>query len=71
MKKFYITRDVAVTSILTVIEMLYDNLDKMDFITKFMTIMLKPNNNGVFIENILGDKIIKLLGARCFCKKKY
>ena len=69
MKKFYITRDVAVTSILTVIEMLYDNSDKMDFITKFMTIMLKPNNNGVFIENILGDKIIKLLRARCFCKK--
>ena len=69
MKKFYITRDVAVTSILTVIEMLYDDSDKMDFIKKFMSIIRKSNNNGVFIENILEDKIIELLSARCFCKK--
>lgn len=69
MKKFYITRSVAVKNILMIIEMLYDDSDKMDFIKKFMSIMRKSNNNGVFIEDILEDKIIKLLGARCFCKK--
>ena len=70
MKKFYITRRVAVVNILIIIEMLYDDSDKMDFITKFLSIMDKPINNCVFIENILEDKIIKLLIARCFCKKK-
>ena len=69
MKKFYITRRVAVVNILIIIEMLYDDSDKMDFITKFLSIMHKPINNCVFIENILEDKIIKLLGAECFCEK--
>ena len=69
MKKFYITRRVAVVNILIIIEMLYDDSDKMDFIKKFMSIMRKSNNNGVFIEDILEDKIIKLLGAECFCEK--
>ena len=69
MKKFYIKRSVAVKNILMLIEMLYDDSDKMDFITKFLSIMHKPINNCVFIENILEDKIIKLLGAECFCEK--
>lgn len=69
MKKFYITRSVAVKNILMILEMLYDDSDKMDFIKKFMSIMCKSNNNGVFIEDILEDNIIKLLGARYFCKK--